>query len=371
MEREAPAPCGAATRRHLLQRAALLAALMAAWPGRARARALRADEQVLFVPAIARWLDAQRVEVDIHAWVYERERRRGVQALFARYLGLDRATLPAEDRARFDARCALFLTDSERAKVVDLVFDAPLQSQPHALPPTDAAGRSQARIVLDARALPPDARTVGFRAQLTEGDARQFLGHALLVPEDGLSVVSDIDDTVKITQVNDRREMLLNTFVRPFQAAPGLSAHFRRLAKAEGTRFHYLSASPFQLAPALEDFLQTEAFPAGSLHLRESTRWNTLIPGSGDSRAHKLGVIERLLADFPRRRFLLVGDSGEADPEIYAQVARQHPTRIAAIVIRDVQAEGRAAARFVQNFAGLPEGLWHLLPPEGEPWPQI
>lgn len=358
-------------RRQLLQRAALLPALMAAWPGRARASALKADEQLLFVPAIARWLDAQRVEVDIHAWVYERERRRGVQALFARYLGLDRATLSASDRARFDARCALFLTDSERAKVVDVAFDAPLQGQSQALPPTDAAGRTQARVVLDAAALPADARTIGFRAQLTEGDAREFLGHALLVPEEGLSVISDIDDTVKITQVLERREMLLNTFVRPFKAAPGLPEHFRRLAQTEGTRFHYLSASPFQLAPALEDFLRSDAFPAGSLHLRESTSWRTLIPGSGDSRAHKRGVIERLLTDFPRRRFLLVGDSGEADPEIYAQVAREHPLRVVAIVIRDVQAEGRGAARFASNFAGLPEALWHLLPPEGEPWPVL
>ena len=164
-----------ATRRQLLQRAALLAPLMA-WPSLARARALRRDEQLLFVPAVARWLDAERVEVDIHAWVYERERRRGIQTLFARYLGLDRATLPAEDRARFDARCALFLVDSERGKVVDLAFDAPLPPETHALPATDAAGRSQARVVVDARALPADARTLHFRARLTDGDPRQFHG---------------------------------------------------------------------------------------------------------------------------------------------------------------------------------------------------
>lgn len=359
-----------ATRRQLLQRATLLAPALMAWPALARARALRRDEQVMFVPAVARWLDGQRVEVDLHAWVYERERRRGVQALFARYLGLDRATLSAEDRARFDARCALFLTDSERGKVIDVAFDAPLR-EVHALPATDAAGRSQVRVVVDARALPGDARTLHFHARLTAGDPRQFAGHALLVPEQGLSVISDIDDTVKITQVNDRREMLLNTFVRRFEAAPGLPEHFRRLARVAGTRFHYLSASPFQLAPPLQDFLRDEAFPPGSLHLRESTRWNTLIPGSGDSRAHKLGVIAQLLADFPQRRFLLVGDSGEADPEIYAQAAREHSKRIAAIVIRDVNGEGRRAARFQQSFAGLTDKLWHLLPPDGQPWPQM
>ncbi|RYY48661.1 MAG: DUF2183 domain-containing protein, partial [Comamonadaceae bacterium] len=271
-------PAGPIRRRRWLQGAVLLlGAPLMAWPRWARSRALKQDELVLFVPAVARWLDAQHIEVDIHAWVYERERRRGVQALFARYLGLDRATLAPEDRARFDARCALFLTDSERGKVIDVAFDAPLRDEVHALPATDAAGRSQARLVVDGRALTPEARTLEFHARLEDGDTRAFTGHALLVPEQGLSVISDIDDTVKITQVHDRREMLLNTFVRTFEAAPGLPEHFRRLAQAEGTRFHYLSASPFQLAPALEEFLQREAFPSGSLHLRESTRWSTLI----------------------------------------------------------------------------------------------
>ena len=339
-----------------------------AWPRWAGARTLRADEQVLFVPGIARRVDERRIEADVHAWVHEREPRRGVQALFARYLGLDLDALPAEDRARFDRRCALFLTDSERGKRVEVAFDAPL-SEVHALPATDAAGRSDARITVDAAALAANARTLHFHARLPEGDARHFDGHALLVPAQGLSVISDIDDTVKITQVHDRREMLLNTFVRPFEPAPGLAAHFQRLAGAAGTRLHYLSSSPFQLAPALEAFLREQDFPPGSMHLRESTHWRTLIPGSGDSRAHKQGVIARLLADFPQRRFLLVGDSGEDDPPIYAQAARAHPARIAGIVIRDLKAEGRGAARFQESFAGLPEGLWHLLPPDGQPWP--
>lgn len=354
-----------ATRRHLL-----LAPLpLMAWPNWTWSRALRRDEQVLFVPAIARWVDAHRIEVDLQAWVYERERRPGARALFARYLGLELAQMAPADRTRFEQRCALFLTDSERGKVIDVLFDTQAASPAFPLPATDAAGRSSARLVLDPGPLAPDARTLRFRARLSEGDTRHFPGEALLVPDQGLSVISDIDDTVKITQVHDRREMLLNTFARPFEAAPGLSVHFRRLARQPGTRFHYLSASPFQLAPALGEFLQGEAFPPGSLHLRESTSWRTLIPGSGDSRAHKLGVIAQLLADFPRRRFLLVGDSGEADPEIYAQVAHEHPARIAAIVIRDVHDEGRQAARFQRSFDGLPPTLWHLLPSTGEPWP--
>ena len=337
-------------------------------PGIAWSRALRADEQVLFVPGTARWLDNRQLEVDIHAWVHEREHRRGARSLFARYLGLDLAAMDAADRARFDQRCALFLTDSERRKVVDMAFDLPLNLS-LSLPATNASGRTGARVALDATALAPDTATVYFHAVLGEGDERSFAGHAIVVPAEGLSVISDIDDTIKVTNVLDRREMLLNTFARPFEATAGMPAHFQRLATQPGTRFHYLSASPIQLAPALKTFLRDAAFPPGSLHLRESTHWRTLVPGNGASREHKLGVIAQLLADFPLRRFLLVGDSGEADPEIYAQVAREHPMRIEGIVIRDVRDEGRSAPRFAQTFDGLPAALWHVLPSSGEPWP--
>ena len=77
------------------------------------------------------------------------------------------------------------------------------------------------------------------------------------------------------------------------------------------------------------------------MHLRESTTWRTLIPGSGESRAHKLAAIAQLMEDFPLRRFLLIGDSGELDPEIYGEVARTRPERVEGVVIRDVTGEAR------------------------------
>jgi phosphatidate phosphatase APP1 len=105
------------------------------------------------------------------------------------------------------------------------------------------------------------------------------------------------------------------------------------------------------------------------MHLRESTSWRTLIPGDQDSRAHKLGVIERLLADFPHRRFMLVGDSGESDPEIYAQVARTHPERIDSIAIRDVTGEDNRAERYRAVFNGMDPALWQILPADRAPAP--
>ena len=198
--------------------------------------------------------------------------------------------------------------------------------------------------------------------------ARRIEGRALLVPAQGLSVISDIDDTVKVTQVRDQHQMLLNTFARDMKAVPGMAQHYRDLARDPQTRFHYLSSSPIQLLPALADFLRDAGFPPGSMHLRESTTWRTLIPGNGESRAHKLAAIGRLMEDFPERRFLLVGDSGELDPEIYGEVARTRPERVEGVVIRDVTAEGRDAPRYSSAFEGVDPARWHILK-DGEAWP--
>ena len=110
--------------------------------------------------------------------------------------------------------------------------------------------------------------------------------------------------------MRERRELLLNTFLRPFSAAPGMAMRYRRIAGVASTRFHYVSASPLQLLPALEEFLAAEGFPAGSLHLRETS--SLLRLWRSDSRRHKQATIEELLRDFPRRRFVLVGDSAGA-----------------------------------------------------------
>jgi phosphatidate phosphatase APP1 len=124
-----------------------------------------------------------------------------------------------------------------------------------------------------------------------------------------------------------------------------------------GTRFHYLSGSPHPLQPALAGFLRAEGFPEGSLHLREVQVIEDLFGETGTF-AHKRAVLDALLAAAPARRFVLVGDSGERDPEIYGATARAWPGRILAIRIRDVTGESREAARYVEAFRDLPEDLW-------------
>ena len=330
----------------------------------AKAEPLEPDEDVLFLPTTARQLEDGRIEVDLHAWIHEKDRHKILDAGLARYLGLRLNTMSPAARLRYAQRTSLFHAEPEEGTVLEINFG---QGTSHVfMPSSNAGGRTQLRTTV---AVKPDPRLAPWlRFHAVAGPVRRVEGRALLVPASGLSVISDIDDTVKITEVRNQQQMLLNTFVRAFKAVPGMAEHYRNLARNRQTRFHYLSSSPIQLLPALAGFLRDAGFPLGSMHLRESTTWQTLIPGSGESRAHKLAAIAQLVEDFPLRRFLLIGDSGELDPEIYGEVARTRPERVEGVVIRDVTGEGRDAARYASAFEGVAPERWHIFR-DGGAWP--
>ncbi|MFC5609768.1 phosphatidate phosphatase App1 family protein [Variovorax soli] len=348
-----------------LPAAALLASAATTTEVHAKAEPLEPDEDLLFLPSTARDLGNGQLEVDVQIWIHEKNRFKLLDMGLARYLGLKLGDMSPAARLRFAQRTTLFHAEPEEGTVLQIDFGQGTPLVP--MPTSDASGRTGLRATVD---LKPDARTAPwlvFHAR-TPGPRPDVEGRALLVPATGLSVISDIDDTIKVTQVRDQQQMLLNTFSRSFKPAPGMAQHYGALARNPQTRFHYLSSSPIQLLPPLQDFLRHEGFPPGSMHLRESTTLRTLIPGEGESRAHKLSAIARLMEDFPQRRFLLVGDSGELDPEIYGDVARRHASRIEGIVIRDVTAEGRDAARYAAAFEGVDPAAWHILR-DGQPWP--
>jgi phosphatidate phosphatase APP1 len=168
-------------------------------------------------------------------------------------------------------------------------------------------------------------------------------GRVHLVEETGLSVISDIDDTVKFTNVADKRELLRNTLLREFVAVEGMPDVYRRWQRA-GVEFHYVSSSPWQLSDCLCRFLGTVGLPAGSMHLKLFRLKDSTPLGRLPSRKRgKRRSIERILDDFPGRRFMLVGDSGERDAEIYASIARRRPGQVAGILIREVPAKSSRA----------------------------
>ena len=327
-------------------------------------KALKQDEVVMFFPTFGlraagrvTWVAA------IHGWVYKLEdsggRDQGLE-LFARALGLG----PAEGAAGlFRSRARLFLADSRD----DRRISVRVGNRTFAVGETGENGHVQGALTLSsewARSL-TEARGftggwVPFRAVTRSGDRREFAGAVQLIEEEGISVISDIDDTIKITGVTDGSELLANTFLREFRPVPGMAEAYRRWA-VRGAVFHYVTASPWQLYEPLSRFLRDHGFPAGSFHMKPF-RWkdSTFLSLFTSPEQSKPGAIEPILSAFPHRRFVLVGDSGERDPEIYGALARRYPQQVAAIFIRLVQAPGTERRRFGEAFRGIPPDRWQL-----------
>jgi phosphatidate phosphatase APP1 len=170
-----------------------------------------------------------------------------------------------------------------------------------------------------------------------------------------VSIVSDIDDTIKATEVTSRHSMLANTFLRPFTAIDGMAELYRQW-QTVGAAFHYVSSSPWQLFQPLSELCQLSQFPAGSMHLRYFRirdemfkRWRP------HRRKGKAAIIAGLIKKLPERRFVLVGDSGERDAEIYRFLARRFPRQVAAILIRQLVNKPLNAQR-IDRLRDVPAG---------------
>lgn len=318
---------------------------------------LKSDEEARIFPAIAR-RDGERWRLRVHAWVYEPEERSAGR--LAAIEGLRKALgLPDEamESDIFRARARAFLVDNESGKTLIVRIGA----EEHALTATGSNGHSETDLELDAAGLRPDAAGwVAIDVVPREGDPRRLGGAALLLADTGTSVISDLDDTIKISEVRDKQALLTRTFLREFEAVPGMAEVYRRWADT-GAAFHYVSASPWQLFDVIGSFVQAADFPAGSMHLK-SFRWkdSSFFSLFEDPQAYKRPILRDLIGRSPGRRFVLVGDSGELDPEAYGATYREFPDQVTAIFIRDVSGEARDAPRYATAFAGVPPDRWAI-----------
>ncbi|HVW02472.1 MAG TPA: phosphatase domain-containing protein, partial [Planctomycetaceae bacterium] len=304
-----------------------------------------------FEPATRDWL------LPVHGWVYTPERstrmRRATLALFRRYLRYKtrEALTPL-----FQERTRAFFVGGHRGQHVSVRFG----DEEFVLDRSGANGHVRGLIRLHedrvARLAAEGAAPTGWLdfQGVSEGAIEAAAGRVQLLPPAGVSVVSDIDDTIKHTHVRHRGELLANTFLRDFQAIPAAAEMYREWSDL-GMAFHYVSSSPWQLFDPLSDFFRREGFPDGSFHLR--------LLRLGDSRPFKIFVgrpvykaaaIEAILRTYPERKFVFVGDSGERDPEIYGAVARKHPQQVLRILIRDVTGHPSNSERYRKAFRWLP-----------------
>lgn len=157
-----------------------------------------------------------------------------------------------------------------------------------------------------------------------------------VVSEARFGIISDLDDTVIQSDVTSLPRMLMTSLTgnaRTRSPFPGVGALYRALTREGEKRnpIFYVSSSPWNFFDLLWQFLEYRRIPLGPLFLRN---WGMdLLSGHG---GYKHSVIERIMARYPELKFVLVGDSGEKDPEIYAEVVRRHPGRVLAVYIRDV-----------------------------------
>ncbi len=273
-------------------------------------------------------------------------------------LDLKHIEMNDQEAATFAQRARLFMVDNERGRAIVVRVG----ERDHALGKSGPDGQFLGVIRLsDAGVATTAPRTAQVQAILPAGDPRRFLGQIHLVDQRGLSVVSDIDDTIKVTQVRDRKVLLRRTFLEPFQPVPGMAEVYRAWADKSGAQFYYVSASPWQLFLPLSEFVNSNGFPAAAFHLRKF-RWKdqSILSLFESPEQYKPAVIEPLLQQFPHHRFVLVGDAGERDPEIYANLARRYPQQVVRILVRDVTGEPADSERYRAAFRGLPAGLWQV-----------
>lgn len=188
---------------------------------------------------------------------------------------------------------------------------------------------------------PPGWHTVEVEAPGVRGTGTVFV-----VPDEApFLVVSDFDDTLAVSHVTSKYRLIATTFFEDGDTHPpvdGMPALYRCLAEGHAVppAFAVVTGWPIQFSPRLVRFLSKNGFPPMALFLRNLGR--TTLSG------YKEPVLRRLVERFSQP-LVLVGDSGEHDPEIYAGIAREHPGRVLRIYIREADEVG-PPARFQGMF---------------------
>jgi Uncharacterized conserved protein (DUF2183) len=324
-------------------------------------------ERVIFFPTAASRWNATHWHVPIHGWIFEPEenskKRAFFRSLLRRALKVDSGSA---EKKILDRRIKPFVVDNERWKRPKIH----LSGKEYSLSWSGKNGHFQTSLILSQTDLFKDTSTTTSIAPsslsyfaLSSDHKRTFEGRVHMVPPKGITILSDIDDTIKITNVVNKKEMLRNTFMREFQPVPGMSDVYTEWCSAanfasdkdddikeddvkedngEGLRhvhLHFLSASLYQLYEDLERFRSDFGFPLATYTLkivRPKDAGKTIQILLEDALEFKRRSITKILERFPERHFILVGDTGEKDPQVYASIAREYRRQVLGIYLRSV-----------------------------------
>lgn len=248
---------------------------------------------------------------------------------------------------RMKERITPFTRDIARHMEVDIKY--PQGGQLH-LGPSNGSGiiGTEQPVPVDISVKPGETKTMQLFRREQEmpqnfSNSALEVGKTFFAQDGGWGVISDIDDTVKITEVRDRIKLLQNTFVNIPAPVPNMSQLYKQLRNAISTEsnpapFFYLSASPYSLYPMLRTFLRDSAFPEGQIILRDMSWMDmeafvvSLSMGTQEykddrmvrpfyvfSKAIKsLILVQKKISTWlPRTTWVCIGDSTQTDPEAY------------------------------------------------------
>ncbi len=166
------------------------------------------------------------------------------------------------------------------------------------------------------------------------------VGQVILPPKSAeYGIISDLDDTVIQTDAVNLVKMARNTFLQnsrtrlPFSGVAGFYRALQNGTRQSYNPIYYVSSSPWNLYDLILDFFTVREIPIGTLFLR-----NFGFPEVYDEghRTHKSDAVQKIMEAYPHLNFIMIGDSGQMDPEIYTELAERYPGRVRVIYIRDV-----------------------------------
>lgn len=326
---------------------------------------------------------AARIEDRFHAWRERRGRRRGLVPTVIPYTGygapgwvrvLSRVVLARPDASAMHRAAkvrgwrSFTSIPTAHQTVIARIGDEEFELR------SDRGGVVDARIEID---LAPGWHTLALDA---EGSDPVEASVFVIDPAERFGLLSDIDDTVMVTALPRPFLAAWNTFVLDEHArrpVPGMAVLYDRIRHEHpGAPVTYLSTGAWNVAPTLRRFLERNLYPAGPLLLTDWGPTHDRFFRSG--KEHKRTQLRRLAEEFPEVRWVLVGDDGQHDEDLYAEFAAEHPENVAAVAIRHlstaeaVLAGGRTKASERSEASSVPwcyapdgAGLWEQLVARG------
>ncbi|MDG5767979.1 DUF2183 domain-containing protein [Balneolales bacterium ANBcel1] len=306
--------------------------------------------------------------------IYVVEDRDYLESLVTGLIGWSQS-LTQEEKEIFASRISDFVKDSESREEVIFVFENDPQEEAFQVQDDDGNyPRTNLNGIIEGHIRIPEARAeelldaqnsdTGWLEVRVVSDEHIGGGRIRLIEPAGLSVISDIDDTVKITGMPMGLNYIIRkTFLEEYVAAPGMADLYQTWSESP---FHYVSGTPWQFYRPLTAFLFSEeaGFPPGSMHMKFTPKnfgsritWSTLsnlVTNELVTYEQKLEQISTIFRHFPGREFVLIGDSGERDPEVYREIARLYPDQVREIYIRDVINDRELNPERLEGMAIIP-----------------